>query len=468
MKNKILAICYTIFLLIGFSSCNDYLDILPKGAKIPTALADYEALIRDEYGNHRVDVTQAIILLNDIFVTSSSLDYYPLWKANYFWDESADRVALNKSDETCYYSSYAAISTFNLIIENAPNATDCTEAERQALIAQAQVLRAMSYFNLVNYYAETYNESTASTKLAVPLISSAVINAPYKQVTIKEIYDDMLTNVEGALPGLPETSSTALHPNKGTAYAFLARCYLQMGKYTEALANAEKALQAKSTLFDWTAYYNSNKAQIENPNSYTRTASPMGFDYVENYNYRHGSKNSASSESSILVDRSASFEAGDARFASRWKLRTVGADTYYYGTLTGYFNYGGITTTEVYLIKAECLARAGKVQEAMDALNAVRIKRILPAVYEPLVATNANEALKHIIKTKTNELILTIMPFADTRRWNMEEVLARTFTKVVVGKTYSLSPTSYMWTMPFPKGAIDNSGNGSLIQNVEK
>ena len=31
------------------TSCNDYLDIVPKGNKIPTTLADFEALLRDEY-----------------------------------------------------------------------------------------------------------------------------------------------------------------------------------------------------------------------------------------------------------------------------------------------------------------------------------------------------------------------------------------------------------------------------------
>ena len=470
MKNKILTISYVLvfFTSILLSSCNDYLGVLPKGAKIPTNLADYEAFMRNEYNNQRVDVTQAIILLNDRYLTSSDLSYYPLWKANYMWDESANRVALNNSDESCYYVSYSAISTWNLIIENAPGATECTEVERNTLIAQAKVLRAMSYFNLTNYYADAYDESTASRKLSVPLISSAVINAPYKQVTIQEIYDDMLKNVEDALVNLPDVSATVLHPNKGTAYAFLARCYLQMGKYTSALANAELALQVNSTLFDWTAYYANNKAQIENPNSYVKTVSPMGYNYVENYNYQHGERSYAASERNMPVSRAASFEPGDARFASRWKLRTVGADTYYTSTLTGFFNYGGLTTTEVYLIKAECLARTGKVQEAMDILNAVRIKRILPTVYQPLVPTDAVTALKYIIKTKANELIMTIMPFADTRRRNKEANLARTFTKVADGTTYSLSPTSHLWTMPFPKGATDNHGNGSIIQNVDK
>ena len=32
-----------------FSSCDDYLNIVPKGEKIPTTLADFESLLRNEY-----------------------------------------------------------------------------------------------------------------------------------------------------------------------------------------------------------------------------------------------------------------------------------------------------------------------------------------------------------------------------------------------------------------------------------
>ena len=44
-------VIYIYMLVCGlvFSSCNDYLDIVPKGNKIPSTLADYEALLRDEY-----------------------------------------------------------------------------------------------------------------------------------------------------------------------------------------------------------------------------------------------------------------------------------------------------------------------------------------------------------------------------------------------------------------------------------
>ena len=50
---------------LGFSACNDYLDIVPKGNKIPTTLADYEALLRDEYTIGQTSISNALYLLND-------------------------------------------------------------------------------------------------------------------------------------------------------------------------------------------------------------------------------------------------------------------------------------------------------------------------------------------------------------------------------------------------------------------
>jgi starch-binding outer membrane protein, SusD/RagB family len=454
---------------LALTSCEDYLSILPKGEKIPATLQDFEALLRDEYSCQKTDVTQAVILLNDRFVSSMYVNYYPYWGANYNWDESANRVEMNNSDETTYYNTYAAISSCNLIIENAPGATEATEEEKNEVIAYAKVIRSMCYYVLTNYYADTYDASTASTKLSVPLITSAEVGAAYTQVTIQKMYDFIISNVEDVIEAgyLPETGMTILHPNLGAAYAFLARVYLQMDNYTKALEYANLALGQNDELFDWTAYYATYQSQIENASSYVTTPSPFGYDYVENYNYRHGATSYSSSENNLLVERAARFETGDARFAARWKYYTVGSDTYYKSTTSGYFNYGGMTTVEVYLIKAECLARAGQYQDAMDILNDVRKTRILASGYADLTATTEAQAIENIRRTKDNEMIFSIVPFADARRFNKETAYARTMTKVVDGETKTLSPTSHLWTMPFPMGAIKNHGNGTITQNVE-
>lgn len=457
-----------LLLLISFGGCKKFIDVIPPGKKIPKTFADYEAMVRDEYGNHRAVITQALLLLNDRFETTSTLNFYPLYTANYFWNENADRVALNNADETTYYSIYGAISTSNLLIEHVGESTEATQAQKNELIAQAKVLRALNYYILTNYYADTYEEANAASKLSVPLIQSADIGAPYTQVSIKDIYAFMLKDIDEAIPALQATSATVLHPNLGAAYALKARVNLTMGRYQDALTAANEALKYNDKLFDWVQYYNTYKTQIEAPNVYTNAPSPMGFNYVENYYFRHGSTNNAGREGTIRLDRATRFENGDARFKSRWKLRTVGTDTYHTSITTGFYNIGGLTTTEVYLIKAECQARLNDVGGAMNTLNAVRVKQIFPANYVALTAANTVDAVKLIQRTKGNNLIFGITAFADARRLNKDPQYAVTLTKTENGNNYSLSPGSHLWTMPFPYGAIKNPGNGSIQQNVNK
>lgn len=464
-KTKILAIFCSIILL---SSCGDYLDILPKGEKTPTTLADFEAFIRDEYSNQRIDVSNAINLLNDRFQSNANLNGNLLTKANYMWDESADRIYLNSTDESTYYTTYQSISSCNLIIQYAPNATEATEAQKSELIAYAKVLRAMNYLNLVNFYSETYEESTAASKGGVPIITSPDIDAAYRQGSVKDVYEFILKDVNEAIPSLKPTSPTPLHPTIGAAYAFLSRVYLQMSNYPEALKYADLALRENKELYDWVDYYEKNKNIVEDQNSYTVVLSPTNYDYVENYNFRHGNVSYTSTESPISLERQARFEDGDARGAMRWKKRTINNETYCVSTTQGFFNNGGMTTVEVYLIKAECLARDGKFDDAMDLLNDVRKKRILKDKYADLTASTEAQAIEYIRRTKDNEMILTIVPFMDARRYNLDAKYAHTLTKVVDGKTLSLSPTSHMWTMTFPAGAVNNPGNGTITQNVSK
>jgi starch-binding outer membrane protein, SusD/RagB family len=457
-----------LLLVAGLGGCKKYLDVLPKGKKIPTTLADFEALVRDEYTNHRAPITQSVLLLNDRWESQTTFNGNPLWKANYYWDVNANRINLNLTDESAYYTAYAAISTFNLILQHAPTATDATDADKSTLIAQAKLGRAMHYFILANYYADTYEASNASSKLSVPLIESADIDAPHKQVTIQEMYDHIISNVTEAIPNLPDKGATVVHGTKGAAYAFLARVYLQMSDYDKALSYANQALAVNDKLFDYVAFYNSYKTQIDQANNYPSLPSPRGYNYVENYIFMHGEQIYSKREWSIRVDRAARFETGDAMLLSRWKSRLVGAETYFYAINTGYFNEGGITTSEVYLIKAECLARKNDLSGAMDALNAVRVKRILPANYTALTAGSTKEAIDYIRRTKENETLFNIVAFADMRRFNKDPLYARTLTKTENGATISLKPDSHMWTMPIPQGAVKNSGNGTIQQNVNQ
>lgn len=189
MKQKLVYMVLLLGMVMGLASCDNYLNIEPKGKRIPKSLADYEAFLRYEYGTHRMPVLQTCYLLNDEYLTNSYASYYPMYKANYNWEEETDRAYWNSADESTYYVAYGTINTCNLILEDVPNTTEGTEKEKAEVMAYARVLRAMNYFNLANYYADTYEPSNAASKLSVPLITSSLQNAPYHQATIQEIYE---------------------------------------------------------------------------------------------------------------------------------------------------------------------------------------------------------------------------------------------------------------------------------------
>lgn len=466
MKNNITYLL--LLMVVALTACDGYLNIEPKGKKIPKSLADYEAFLRYEYGMHRMPVVQACYLLNDQYLTNSTASYYSLYKANYDWEEETDRVYWNNSDEATYNVAYSVINTCNLICEDVPSCTGATDKEKAEVVAYAKVLRAMNYFNLANYYADTYDSRTAETKLCVPLITSSLQDAAYHQATISEIYDYILQDLTEALPDLPDMGTTILHPGKGAAYAMLARTCLQMMDYDKALDYADKALAINDKLVDWVAIYEENKSKIEAEGTYQTITTPIGFDSGDCYNFNYGSGTYASRISNMPVWRTSRFEDGDAYMLTNWKRRTVGGETYYYGMTNGNINYCGMRTVEQYLIRAECLARSGQLDRAMETLNTVRKTYILPRKYKDLTAATEAEAIEAIRNAKDNHLIFSIVPFADNRRYNAEGKYARTYTKEAGGKTVSLKPTSHLWTMPFPQGAIDNPGNGSISQNVEK
>ena len=458
-----------------FSSCDDYLGILPKGEKIPTTLEDYEAFIRYDY-NHICDFSQAMYLMNDFYIASNTLNAISLESINYNWMENEDRIAENDEDETAYYYSYSSIWYWNLMSRDVQEATECTEGERQELIAQAKVLRAIDYFNLLNYYADPYEESTATEKLSVPLITSPDMGAASEQVTIERMYEFILTDLTEALPYLPEEGATVLHPTLGAGYAMLARVYLTMENYEDALSYAELALEQNNALYDWRQYYEDNRTQLDDPDNYSTSYPAIGLDNVENYIFRYGTNNQknfgqSGTTNSLTTWRAAQFEEGDARFASKWKWRYMSPDTIYYGIRNDRFNGGGLTTPEMYYIEAECIARQGgqdNIDEAMGILNTVRQTRFFEDVYQPLSATSVEEAVRLIIRDKANEYAQTPIPFWDARRLNLHAEYATTRTKEYNGQTLTLSPDSHLWTMPFPQGAVSNPGNGTLQQNVER
>lgn len=462
---------YTALLSVAalFTACDHYIDVMPKGQRIPKTLADYEAFLRNEYSVNYIYSTQDQYLLNDRFVgVNNCRNVDDLRTAHYMWKEDRSRYDLNASTEGVFDNGYGIIGIANTIIEAAPSTTQATQAEKDEVMAYCYAIRAFILFYEVNYYADAYDPANAESTPGVPLIYSGALGSPWHQGTVKEVYDQIISDFNKAIElGVPEKSMTIIHPSRGAVEAGLARTYLSMREYDKALQHADAALSHNDQLFDWLDYYNQYKDRIANEDDYTKITSPMSHTCVENLWFcsGNGNPNYPSGDIDISEERFGKFEEGDMKALVRWKKYQSTTDTYYMGMLTGYYNFAGIATPEVYLIKAECQARKGDYSEAMKTLDKVRESRIHPDFYQASSASSEAEAIDKIRLTKDNEMMNTMIPFIDYKRYNAEGKYARTLTKTFDGKEYSLRPDSHLWTMVFPDNAIKRPGNGVLKQN---
>jgi hypothetical protein len=122
------------------------------------------------------------------------------------------------------------------------------------------------------------------------------------------------------------------------------------------------------------------------------------------------------------------------------------------------FVFSGIATDEMYLIKAECLARAGKVDEGIQTLNALLIKRWKTGTFVPFVAANVNDAMTKILKERRKELVFRTLRWEDLRRLQNDPLFSVTPKRIVNGQEYSLEPNSPRYLLKIPPTVIQLTG----------
>lgn len=449
----------------GAISCRKYLDIVPKGQKIPQSFEDYKALVESADG-HMFEYESQNLVANDFYIVKSQQAAVTLANINYNWQEDKDRMQFLTTDRG-YNNAYRGIFLYNVLINNVSAATTGTLADKNRLVAQARIGRSMLYFYLVTSYAKMYNAATAEQDRGVLLNTSDNTDASLKQLSVKEIYDFILNDVNQALPDLPEKAEDVFFANKASGYAFLSRVNLFMQRYDQAAAYADSALNRNNQLFDYVAYYNQNKV-VADGNSPSINVPRFEFKSPENYIFHYGGdavKRQGFYISMLRPADSTQYDKGDARFKVNYTLVNFGEQILVYRRLDD-VNGGGIRTPEMYYTKAECLARAGKLPEAMEALNTVRRKRIIPELYADVTAKTPTEAIALIRRELRCEYRGTGLVYLTLRRFNNDPQFSATITKTEGSKTYSITPDSHIWIMPFSTTAIRYS-NGLLVQNAK-
>jgi len=436
-----------LFLLVAliWTSCSRLLDEKSDmRLTTPETLEDNQALLDRLTDVLTVFALSGFASSDEYYITDA--DYnglsYEEDKRLYTWQP--DRVAVSRTQGNDWSRTYKVILVANTVLDN----IDTYQiANADNVRGQALVLRAIRYLDAAQVWCRAYNVATADQDMGIPLRLTPDMNTLSVRSSLKETYGQIIADLEAAVPLLPVKQVALTRPSKTTALAYLARTYLLMGDYQKALASALQVLQYQNTLLDFNTLNASASYPIPTFHAemtvYATIATPGPTSYKI---------------AKVPAEIYSSYEQNDLRKSLYFKInndQTISFRGTYAGGANG--RLAGVAIDEVYLIVAECFARAGQTDEALQYLNNLLVKRWKTGTYTARETTSAAAVLEWVKAERKKELMFRGIRWMDLKRYNRDGAnigLSRT----VLGKMYTLPANDPRWSIAIPEDIIEMTG----------
>lgn len=399
-----------IYLLLpGFiclNACSKFLDVKPKGVIIATNINDYEAILNDVDIINAFNSVNPLLPTDDVRNTTLAPQNQLSAEGNfYFW-----RPYINSTTERpdIWLDTYNRIANLNVITEGVMNASTGSLKQKQQLYAEAQVGKVFCYFHLLSFFSPAYDKNTANTVYGVPYVTSTDISTPTpNRPTLEASQQQLIADLLKAIPDLPEVSINNTRASKAAAFALLSRIYMSMRDYTHALQYADSVMDhGTPAIVDYNQYLSGLSLPPTNNSPeelYVRYTNNLTFRYADDLIHQYDTAN-------------------DLRIRFFARRNTTGdLSILNYNNFQRYNPNRGITYAEVYLNRAECLARKGDITEALSIVNNdIRKKRFTPATYQPLTATSQEAAIIQVLAERRRELAFKGVRWSDMKRLDKE------------------------------------------------
>jgi len=509
MKQKFINIICAFSAICLFSSCNDWLDVLPNNEQVT-----------DDYWKSKEDVES--VIASGYYYMRQCVPTYIKWgelRGGALYTTSTGDAKLQDFNMTpshslCDWSNiYKVIGMANSVILYAPGVEDNTyyDAIRNSHLAEAYFMRAYSYLLLVKNYKE------------VPLVLNAYVNdkasfdlaKSSEEEIIAQIKSDVKTALAtgAAKATYEEEWATKGRATKWALYALMADACLWNEDYDECIAYCDLILNATDNFRpafmtntnDWyTMFYpgNSNESIFE-----------LNWDYSTNQQNNNFSSLFTLTTSSplrptteaIAMLRNETQTLVDNGMAQDGRMgRTVLATYVPEGTSTGswatanqYYIWkyygtdvqditGGSRThqdanfilyrvAEIMMMKAQALTMKGEGswQQALDLINRIRNRAALPSWEVNINELDELSLLEEIFDQKEIEFM------AEGKRWydllwfgriGNNKYKTEFISKVLEGNQttnqqwiVSVLQDQNAWYLPLPQADIEH--NKLLEQN---
>lgn len=303
---------------------------------------------------------------------------------------------------------------------------------KSEIIGEAHFLRAMATFDALRYFGQFYD---TGSELGIIVRTEPVnfVTRAKERSTVQESYDQILSDLDYAIQNAPDFSVT-YRASKTAAMALKARVLLFMGNYSEAAQVADAVIQAqvRSLDPDFPSVFNSG---LNSSEMIFMTHRHADSDTEDNNRKRFYSGDAGTT---WLPEVMADDPRQPFTYEGTEILKTNNEETY----RPTYF----IRLAEMYLIKAEALARTGaSVEEIQEPLNVLRNRVGL----EDSEATTLEEVKEEIFQEWVKELV-----FENGSEW----FAAIRFEKIMELKPEVTSEDQFI--LPIPEDEI--FGNAAL------
>lgn len=452
--------------------------------------------------------------MSEVEILTDAVEYDPNFYAYGLLGGSASTYSQYKWEGEQYLDQYAMlnswtpswerISRFNTVLENLDAVEQSTEAIRYQVEGEALFGRAYYHFILLTLYSQ-WDENAPGIGYRESTSSEGVPERQTVGYTLSRIYQD-LNDAEAALTKAGRTAfdfKRNFRPTVPTVQAFRARIDLYRGNYPSALDNARKALAAHHTLVtfkddplyalapmvDFYLLDENGKVNGSISCQYPMTLQSLGAQMVPEYQELYLPSMSTGNSSMPISEWYYNLwdRENDARwtyfynyntpllyasglhtqteidgapypycitYAHQQWLKPSSCHSYQRFYCNGAGVFLGMTTAEMYLIEAECMARGGQATEAevAEVLKTLRRTRFI----NEAAANNIGGSIQEVLDERSREMG-TFWRYFDIKRLNGAEHAGISVRRQILSNPLDpstatelvIAPNDSRWALPF-------------------
>lgn len=456
-----------IILLIGWClivSCKktSWYDAKPyQQITVPSSLKDLQAILDYSLTMNRYSPSLGEVASDGHYISNESyLQLDAMEKNAYTWSYKVPYKNIIEWNYINIYGAYPRVYSCNLVLESLDKVSTNSSLDlnvKRNIKGQALFHRARTFFELSQIFAPQYNYSTSHVDLGIPIRTNTDLNVPSTRQTVEETYGNIIEDLKASgnlliAENFPVSNLYKVRPTKAAVFGLLARVYLSMENYEQALLYSDSCLKIHNSLLDYSLVENTFQPfPILNAEVIWHASVSDQFTSLQSYQ--------------LLIDPELynQYSTDDLRKELFFTKDEFSNSINFKGNYSGTGElFCGLATDEIILIRAECNIRVGDLEGGVKDLNNLLRTRWRKVngitTYVDRNITSRDEALELILIERKKELLLRGIRWSDLRRLNRDDRFRIQLRRNTPEGEFKLDANSYQYTFPIPDDVIQLSG----------